>query len=171
MAKPPYNSLCNSPKSHQITISYQTSQHNYHRAGGLEFSSERQTPCILQAFGHADADVLTGYEGPCVQTHPPVAANLPCLTGSSARSGVLNSFVLPVHIWVPLLLSLRVIALWNHSRGSPALFCCAVFVHSREPAPLLGGRQTGHSKYVLMGRPQPPGLPTAFRLRPLISAL
>lgn len=65
-------------------ISFQTSQHNSNRAGGLEIPSERHALCNLQAFGYAYADVPTGYEGPCVQTHPPAAANLPCLTGSSA---------------------------------------------------------------------------------------
>ena len=81
---PPYNSLCNSSKSRQIMISFQTFQHNSNRAGGLEIPSERHALCILQAFGYAYADVPTGYEGPCVQTHPPAAANLPSLTGSSA---------------------------------------------------------------------------------------
>ena len=81
--KSPYNSLCNSSKSRQIMISFQTSQDNSNRAGGHEIPSERHALCILQAFGYAYADVLTGYECHKCNTHPPAAANLPCLTGSS----------------------------------------------------------------------------------------
>lgn len=72
---------------------------------------------------------------PSVSSTPPAAANLPCLTGSSAQGGVPNSFVLPVHSCVPLMLLHEIVVPWCDSLRLPAL-SFLLNLHSCHPAPL-----------------------------------
>lgn len=84
--------------------------------------------------GYAKGSALLALLRPCVKPTSPVAANLPCLTGSSALGGVLNSFVLPVLSWVPLMLLGGVCAPWCNSLRLPALYL--LMLHSCTSAPL-----------------------------------
>ena len=84
--------------------------------------------------GYAKGNVLLALWRPCIKPTPPASANLPCLTGSSAHGGVLNSFVLPVHSWVPRMLLCGVKAPWTNSLRLPALYL--LLLHSCSLAPL-----------------------------------
>ena len=107
---------------------------------GHDSTSNLRFSCLLQIeMGMPKATSCSRYDGQYVSPLIPRQQTSHVQQDHPHSGGVLNSFVLPARRWVPLLLAYRVMPSGEtQSRLTGSAF--VVDLHSRNPAPMNGGR-------------------------------